>query len=96
MATKRNTEILAILGEWKRLRLEGVTQKQFCQERGLSVRTLRDWQRRFEPKTASPAEMIAKAQVVIDELQTMIDALRSGAHKPPPAWQRWLLDEACP
>ncbi len=76
MATKSNTEIFAILGEWKRLRLEGVTQKQFAEERGLSVRTLRDWEHRFAPKAESPAEMIAKARVMVDELTRFIDALQ--------------------
>lgn len=96
MATKSNTEIFAILSEWSRLRLEGVTQKQFALDRGLSVRTLRDWERRFAPKAESPAEMIAKARVMVDELQRMIDAVRSASPKPLADWQRWLLDAACP
>lgn len=96
MATKSNTEIWAILGEWRRVRTnQGVTQKQFAQDRGLSVRTLRDWQRRFEPKAESPAEMIAKAQVLIDELQSMITAVRSASKADAPDWHNWLLDAAC-
>lgn len=76
MVTKTQTEIFAILGEWRRVREDGVTQKQFAAERGLSVRTLREWERRFEPKAETPAEMIAKAQVLVDELKRMIDALQ--------------------
>jgi transcriptional regulator with XRE-family HTH domain len=76
MVTKTQTEIFAILGEWRRVREDGVTQKQFAADRGLSVRTLREWERRFEPKAESPAEMIAKAQVLVDELKRMIDALK--------------------
>lgn len=96
MATKSNTEIFALLGEWKRLRQEGVTQKQFTKERGLSERTLRSWERRFEPKNKSPGELIAKAQVLVTELQCMIQAVRSGSvQSEPPGWQRWILDAAC-
>jgi DNA-binding transcriptional regulator YiaG len=94
MATKTNTEIFSILGECRRLRLEGVTQKQFAQDRGLSVRTLRDWQRRFQPKEPSPTELIARAQVMVDELQRMIDNVRSAPKTGSPGWQRWLLDAA--
>ena len=71
MATKSNTEISAILGEWKRLRREGVTQKQFAHDRGLSVRTLREWQRRHGTQEPSPDEVIAKMQVVIDGLMQL-------------------------
>jgi DNA-binding transcriptional regulator YiaG len=97
MAKHSSEAITAFLEEWKRLRQEGVTQKQFASDHGLSERTLRSWQNRFKPKAETPAEMIAKAQVLVDELQRMIDALRSGMPQvPSPAWQRWILDAACP
>jgi hypothetical protein len=95
MAIKSDTEIFAILGEWKRLRQEGVTQKQFCDERGISERTLRSWVERYEPHDDSPAEMIAKAQRVVDELNRMIETLRAGTPQVQPAWHRWLIDAAC-
>jgi hypothetical protein len=43
--------------------------------------------------------MIAKAQMVIDEMvideiNRTIEALRSAAKTELPAWQRWLLDAA--
>ncbi len=74
-AKKSTTEILSILGEWKRLRQEGVTQKQFAQERGLSVRTLRDWERRFTCEPTNGPELVAQAKTLIDELTRLVASM---------------------
>ena len=95
MAIKSDTEIQALLGEWKRLRQEGVTQKRFCDDRGISERTLRSWVDRYEPNAESPAELIAKAQQLVDELNRLIETLRAGPPQVQPAWHRWLIDAAC-
>lgn len=96
MATKYSSEaISAFLEEWQRLRQEGVTQKQFTKDRGLSERTFRSWERRFEPQTETPAELIAKAELLVGTLQRMIAELQSGAPQAQMAdWQRWILDAA--
>jgi Transposase len=95
MATKSDTEIFEILGEWKRLRQEGVTQKRFCDERGISERTLRSWVERNEPQAQTPAELITNAQAMIDELQRMIERLREAEPPVHREWQRWVFDAAC-
>lgn len=94
VASKTETEIRAILAEYRRVCREGMTKAQFSKQTGVPIRTLTDWQRRFEPKTDLRV-LIAKAEALIKELQRTVDASRPAAQPQLRDWQRWILDAAC-